>query len=314
MIVRSRSCGRILGVITTVFSVAAGAQDAAGSADYPDVGRFDGSEIIRYEVDNFALTTLATGAVQSEADVESTTLSVEGKVTRILYRVPPGVSALEVFRNFEGAIEGASFESIFSGTPAEIDTYTFQYRHPVEIVDAISISNEIYYLSARKQVAGSETYLSLLVSPHSGGDGQRVRLIAAETKAMETQMVDAAGMQSAILETGRVALYGIYFDTDSATISAESAPTLTEIATFMANAPDVDIIVVGHTDSAGGYEYNMSLSERRASAVVTTLVNDYSVAAERLTSAGVGYLAPAATNDTEEGRGLNRRVELVKDN
>ncbi|HEY5624811.1 MAG TPA: OmpA family protein, partial [Gammaproteobacteria bacterium] len=62
------------------------------------------------------------------------------------------------------------------------------------------------------------------------------------------------------------------------------------------------------------YEYNMSLSQRRADAVVAALVNDYGVAAGRLTSAGVGYLAPAATNDTEEGRGLNRRVELVKGN
>ncbi len=289
------------------------AADVAGSADYPEVGRFQGSEITRYEIENFAQTTLATGPVQSAADVEGTSLSVEGKVTRILYRVPPGVSALEVFRNFEGAIESANYTEIFSGGPTEIDTYTFQYTHPVEILDGISIGSEIYYLAATKQAGGSEIYLGLLVSPHSGGDGQRVRLIAAETKAMETQMIDAAGMRTAIADTGKVTLYGIYFDTDSAMVNAESAPTLMEIAALLASTSDLNIIVVGHTDSAGGYDYNMGLSERRAEAVAAVLVDDYGVDSARLSSAGVGYLAPAASNDTEDGRGLNRRVELVKD-
>ena len=288
--------------------------DVAGGADYAEVGRFQGSEITRYEVENYAQTTLATGPVQSAGDVENTFLTVEGKVTRILYRVPPGVSALELFRNFEATIEEASYDELFSGGPAEIDGYTFQYQHPVEILDGTSIGNEIYYLAAKKQAGGSDIYLALLVSPHSGGDGQRVRLIAAETKTMEIQMINAAGMRSAIAETGKVTLYGMYFDTDSATVKSDSAPTLEEITELLRNSPDLDIIVAGHTDSAGGYDYNISLAERRAQAVATVLIDEYGVDASRLGSAGVGYLAPAASNETEEGRGLNRRVELVKGN
>lgn len=304
----------LAGLVIAFAADSVSAADVAGSADYSDVGRFQGAEITRYEVENYSQTTLATGPVQSADDVENTSLTVEGKVTRILYRIPPGVSALEVFRNFEATIDSADYEQIFSGGPAEIDGYAFQYSHPVEILDAISLGNEIHYLAARKQVAGAEVYLGLLVSPHSGGDGQRVRLIAAETKAMENQMVDATGMQAAINETGKVTLYGIYFDTDSATVNPESAPTLTEIAGLLANSPDLDIIVVGHTDYVGGYEYNMNLSERRANAVTTALTNDYGVDVSRLSSAGVGYLAPAASNETDDGRALNRRVELVKEN
>ena len=288
--------------------------DVAGSSDYPEIGRFVGSEIIRYEADNFAQTVLATGPVLSAADVEGSALTVEGKVTRVLYRVPPGVSPLEVFRNFEAKIGEAGYSALFSGGPGEIDTYTFQYRHPVEIFDGISIGNEIYYHAARKRSGDAELFLALLVSPHSGGDGQRVRLIAAETKAMEMQMVDADAMRTAIAETGKVALYGIYFDTDSAMVKPESQPTLQEIVTLLDDSPELRIIVVGHTDSSGGFEYNMSLSDRRADAVAASLINEHGVAAERLTSAGVGYLAPAATNETEDGRALNRRVELVKDN
>ena len=63
----------------------------------------------------------------------------------------------------------------------------------------------------------------------------------------------------------------------------------------------------------GGYDYNTNLSRRRADAVVAVLINDYGVEGSRLSSAGVGYLAPAASNESEEGRELNRRVELVKD-
>lgn len=308
-----RALGRLCYSLLIVLGVADGA-DVAGSSDYPEIGRFAGSEITRYEVDNFAQTTLATATVLSEADVEASTLTVEGKVTRVLYRVPPGVSPLEVFRNFEARIGDAGYDTLFSGGPAEIDPYTFQYRHPVEILDGISIGNEIYYHAAQKRSGDADIYLSLLVSPHSGGDGQRVRLIAAETKAMEMQMVDADAMRDAIADTGKVALYGIYFDTDSATVRPESQAALQEIATLLGDSPELNIIVVGHTDSSGGFEYNMNLSERRASAVVAALVDEYGIVAERLSSAGVGYLAPAATNDSEDGRALNRRVELVKDN
>ena len=70
--------------------------------------------------------------------------------------------------------------------------------------------------------------------------------------------------------------------------------------------------VVGHTDSTGEYEMNMDLSRRRAAAVIAALTGGHGIAADRLQPAGVGPLAPVASNDTEEGRAKNRRVELVK--
>jgi OOP family OmpA-OmpF porin len=71
--------------------------------------------------------------------------------------------------------------------------------------------------------------------------------------------------------------------------------------------------VVGHTDSVGKIDYNMQLSNARAEAVVKTLITKYGVSQNRLDSYGVGPLAPVASNETEEGRALNRRVELVKE-
>jgi len=124
--------------------------------------------------------------------------------------------------------------------------------------------------------------------------------------------VDAAAMAKDIAATGRVALYGIYFDTDKADIKPESEPTLEEIATLLKQDPKLKLYVVGHTDNVGGYDYNTKLSQRRAASVVNTLTTKHGIQAVRLTAAGVGLLAPVAPNDTEEGRAKNRRVELVK--
>lgn len=301
-------------VFSLIFPAAtAFAADLPGSADYPEIGRFAGSEITFYKVENYGETAFATGPVRSPSDADKTSQKVEGKITRIVYAVPKGVAALEVFRNFEARSGEAGYETIFSGGPGEIRSYDFRYNHPVEILEKISVSDEIHYLFAKKSTSGAEIYLSVLVSPHSGGKGQRVRLIAAETKAMEMQMTDAAKMQRSIGETGKVALYGIYFDTDQAAIKPESKPTLAEIAKLLAAQSALKLIVVGHTDNAGSFAHNIDLSKRRAKAVADALVADYGIAAARLQSDGVGYLAPAATNDTEEGRMLNRRVELVKD-
>lgn len=292
----------------------ASAADVEGSSDYPEIGRYEGSEIVLYRTESYGSTTIATGPVQKKSDAENTSMTVEGDITRIVYHVPEGFSALEVFRNLESRVQEAGYEVIVSGGPDVFKNYTFRYQHPVEILQEISISNTLWYLSAKKQVGEGTTYLSILVSPYSGGAGQRARLIAVTTKAMENRMLDAEKMRTSLLQSGKVALYGIYFATGSSEIQAESSETLREIARLMEENQELNIIVVGHTDDQGSWDYNMELSERRAASVTVSLNSDYGIDSERLRSAGVGYLAPAATNNTVEGRQLNRRVELVSGN
>lgn len=76
--------------------------------------------------------------------------------------------------------------------------------------------------------------------------------------------------------------------------------------------PSLNVRIVGHTDSVGSFEMNMELSRARAEAVVAALVGEHGVAAARLEAHGVGPLAPVATNTTTEGKGKNRRVEIVE--
>ena len=87
---------------------------------------------------------------------------------------------------------------------------------------------------------------------------------------------------------------------------------MVEIAALLKAQPTLKVVIVGHTDSQGTYQYNMDLSQRRAAAVAAELTKTYGIAAARLTTAGVGYLAPLGSNATEDGRALNRRVELVQ--
>lgn len=303
----------ITGVAALLATATVSASDVPGSSDHPDMGRYQGSEIVKYKVEDYGQTVFATGPVRTAADAQSTAKTVEGSVTRILYLVPKGVSPLEVFRNFESRVRDKNYELKFAGAADQIHDYTFKYKHPVEVLGESGLGNGIHYLYAEKSVSGTAHHVSILVAPHAGGKGTYVALIAAQSTPMSMQMVDAEQMQLGLDESGKVSLYGIYFDHDSAAIKPESATTLTEILTLMTSRPDLKIIVVGHTDNAGGYDYNLTLSKRRAKAVKAALIEQYGIDASRLRSDGVGYLAPAATNRTDAGRTLNRRVELVED-
>jgi OmpA-OmpF porin, OOP family len=134
-------------------------------------------------------------------------------------------------------------------------------------------------------------------------------------KAAMTQYVtaDAAALGNDLKSAGHVAVEGIYFDTDKSELKPESAPALEQIAKLLAQNPGFKLKVVGHTDMVGSLDANMKLSQARAEAVVQALVGQHGVAASRLKSYGVGPLTPVATNDTDEGRAKNRRVELVKE-
>jgi len=134
-----------------------------------------------------------------------------------------------------------------------------------------------------------------------------------EKQAMKQDVVaDAASMASSLGVTGKVAIYGIYFDTDKAEIKAESGPALKEIVKMLQTDAGLKVYVVGHTDNVGAFEHNVRLSKDRAASVVSSLTKQYGIAASRLLAYGDGPTAPVAANDTEGGRAKNRRVELVK--
>lgn len=141
-------------------------------------------------------------------------------------------------------------------------------------------------------------------------DDQGFDVFIIETEEMK-QDIDV-NMSEGIDRDGKIALYGILFDVGKSVIKPESAPALQLVIDYLNANPTVKIHVVGHTDNTGLFASNMILSKARAKAVKDYLVTKGKIAATRLGSDGVGSLCPVATNTTDEGKALNRRVEIVK--
>jgi len=306
----------LLGVSIVTPTLAA---DAKGSKDHPLVPRYDGSSIKSYSHSAFDEYPLFIDKITKPKGIESQPESImwlEGRVTRLFYVNPPERSSLEIFRNYEKSLKSAGFETIYSCKKTECGGYRFK--------DAFNgylwlTSDNQRYMAGKLSSEEGDVYVSLFVSPSGAGGGPEkgivfTQLHVIEMEAMEEKMVtiDATEMNKGIDKEGRVALYGILFDVDKDTIKPESKPTLEQITALLTNNPEMNIIIVGHTDNQGEIKYNMDLSTRRAKSVQTALISDYGIAKDRLSAWGVGYLSPVASNKNEAGRTKNRRVELVE--
>ncbi|MFQ5566152.1 MAG: OmpA family protein [Paracoccaceae bacterium] len=291
-------------------AIATAGSDLAGSADHPRIGRFEGAWIVAYDARDFDAYTLPVGPIKGKT---GPSVALEGRVFRIGYKQDPGPSVLEVARNFENRLVERGFEILYQCDAKACGGYDFRYGIEVLPVPQMDVDlSRFRYLAARAPGAEDvpETHVSVLISNVNGQI--RTQVIAVEREAMADRMIDAAAMAEGIATEGRIALYGIHFDYDSAAIRPDSEPSLAEIAKMLKAQPDLKVVIVGHTDSQGSLDYNMGLSKRRAAAVVDALVKQYGIARGRLSSDGVGYLAPVGSNRTEEGRALNRRVEIIE--
>ena len=283
-------------------------RDLPGSRDYPGIGRFAGSVITGYQVKDFDAVRLQAAPFRDGKP--SGERRVEGRVTRIAYRSSPGPSILEVARNFETQLAKAGFEPLVACEADACGGIPF-----TEAIDTLPIPQmwidgfNYRYSASRKAEGGRETFATVLVSKNN--DVVYAQLVVAVIGAIENKMVDAGAMAKGLGEKGHIALYGIYFDTDKAVIKPESRPTLDEIAKLLRAQPQLNVFIVGHTDSQGTFDYNLDLSRRRAEAVAAELAKSYKIANTRLRTAGVGFLAPIGSNASDDGRALNRRVELV---
>jgi OmpA-OmpF porin, OOP family len=208
----------------------------------------------------------------------------EGKFFYLLYSVSDRKneqSGLAVVRNYENALK--------------------------KIGGTIEASDPQRWVNGKVTVEGKEVW----AQAEKGNGVIWVRII--EKGAMEQHIVaDAASFATGLKTTGHVAVEGIYFDTGKSVLKPESTPALEEVAKLLKADASLKLWVVGHTDAVGKVDDNMKLSQARAEAVVTALSTTHGIAAARLKGYGVGPLTPVASNDAEEGRAKNRRVELVK--
>ena len=289
-------------------------QDLEGSKDHALISRYPGSRIVGYVTKEYDEFLFPEGKVENDQPAKSERL--EGKITRITYQAPMGRSTLEVYRNFEDALKRAGFQVVFSC--AEPNCGNGNVAQSVNTDNAINYWNPGFaqrHLSAKlsRAAQGGDVYVSLHIANSTDG-GPGIQLDVIEMKPIESGLVtvNAESLSSDISRSGHASVYGIYFDTGKADVKRESDSALKEVAKLLQAHPELKLCVVGHTDNQGAFDLNMDLSRRRSDAVVAALISKFGIAAARLRAAGDGPTAPVASNDTEEGRAKNRRVELVK--
>ncbi len=281
-------------------------QDVPGSQDHPLISRYPGSIIDDYSSKAYDEYQLPLGAMQSGSTPK--TQRLEGKVTRIHYTMPMGRSTLEVLRNYQDALQRAGFQAMFSCALAQCGTGS------IEGQTGWCGGCSARHISAKLPRSEGDVYLSLHVEQDNENVPAWAEVVIVEMKPMDSGLiaVSAEGLAADITRTGHASVYGIYFDTGKADVKPESAATLKEIARLLQADLRLKLYVVGHTDNLGSFAPNQELSQHRADAVLVALTSRYGVASARLHAIGVGPVAPVASNDTEDGRAKNRRVELVK--
>jgi OmpA-OmpF porin, OOP family len=155
---------------------------------------------------------------------------------------------------------------------------------------------------------GGVTWCRVEVSEGAG----TTTLIIIDEKPLETSLeFGPAQMKAALDAEGKVALYGILFDYDKATLQQSSSKQLQEVLTLLLENPDLGLEIQGHTDGDGSAAYNLELSQQRSDSVLNYLVL-FGISPSRLQAKGYGMSVPVAPNDTTENKAKNRRVELAR--
>ncbi len=251
-------------------------KDLDGAKDHPLLTRMPGYYITGYDTKDW-------DNVDASAYVSGPDATWEGRATRITYEAKTGakpVSMTQIARNYEAAIKKMGGK-------------------------VLSFDGRV--VNGRLEKRGAKTW----VQAAAFNDGAKYELLVVEGKAMEQEVVgDAAALRAGLAAEGKVAVYGILFDTNKAVVKPESEPALAQITKLLAEDAKLRLFVVGHTDGTGTLDANLKLSSARAAAIVAALVSR-GVAASRLEAVGMGPYAPVATNRTDQGRAKNRRVELV---
>lgn len=139
--------------------------------------------------------------------------------------------------------------------------------------------------------------------------GEKTRLPVVSCAANDKPPADPIDQE--LTQHGRMALYGINFDFDSAKLRGNSAPVLDKVAVWLKAHPDAKLEIEGHTDNAGSDAHNQALSQGRADAAKAYLVGT-GIDADRLTTSAFGATKPVVPNDSETHRAQNRRVEIVR--
>jgi outer membrane protein OmpA-like peptidoglycan-associated protein len=308
---------------TSAAKPAAGAKPAAAAADAnpaaapaiaPDPGQawikpFPGSRQTERSTRGFDEYWMPLGKLAGESQADKVA-RIEGKWVHAAYTTPAGPSVPEVFRHYEQEVAKAGLEVVYTCNGVECGEGGRKSNG-----DWWELSDNRRYLAARLARPAGD----LWVSVHVHARGPRAAVVH-EIDVIEARPpvvpppprneAAVATLEKDLEANGRVVLHQLDFVEGRATVLPQSEPVVHAIAELMNHDPGLRLHVVVHSDDSAPWKASMDLTKKRAAAVAS-LLRKYGVASVRVQPAGVGPLAPIASNATSEGRTLNRRVELV---
>lgn len=316
-------------------------KDLKGLTDPAGLKRYTGSVLTYRDDVAYDEVKFPVGKVmyKDEQAVISRSQDRAGQRTMLQYLTPAGKSALEVVRNYQQDLKAAGYKATYECTGeacGSADWITKGYfistlvsgaywanigdNSPAACGNGANIGDFRYALldnpATGSTVAVAAWRPGILSAYCDEAEYQKrtsIMVVKVDPKAREQAMeaLSASEMGKSLDASGKVAVYGILFDTAKADIKPESRASLEQIGTLLKQQTRLKLHVVGHTDNAGTLNGNIDLSKRRAEAVVAALAGTYGIARDRLTANGVASLAPVASNGDEAGKAKNRRVELV---
>lgn len=301
--------------------------DCDGCRDHALLARYPASTLVGADARAYDEAKFPVGPSSRDPDtdeaVKPKTTTWAGRRTRLYYMQPEGRSALEVFANYRQAIDKAGMTVQFSCTGDDcgkqfeqhaVEALGLDLENTLDARIGFSDAEAPRYLVAELARPEGTVHVAVLAAELSTRGRAGLYVAVLEEKPMDQGLVtlDASTLGRDLAAHGKVDVYGIRFDFDDARIKPESKPQLDAIGALLRAQPTLKLRVTGHTDNQGKDAYNRDLSQRRAQAIVTALVGDYGIAAERLAANGLGASAPVASNDTDAGRAQNRRVELTR--
>lgn len=233
-----------------------------------------------------------------------------------IWRFTQNIPRYQLSLIWREALEAQGFETLYNCAQRSCGGYDFRRQLDLALMPDLPVDlRDFAYLA----MEGEEGALTLFFA--GIGEAQRVALSFYPAQTLGDEPPEAAaplrtiphigispplGLQGA----GRLVLQGLEFSSGSASVS-DPQNTLESLAQQLKDTPEQRIALVGHSDMVGGYEGNLRLSRARAASVAQLLQQRYGINAGRIDVYGVAYLAPIAENATDEGRQMNRRVEVV---
>jgi outer membrane protein OmpA-like peptidoglycan-associated protein len=246
--------------------------------------------------DQFSLFITADGQKGYYSHEENT---LSGSVSRIYEMDIPELQQIKYKSNYVRGV--VSDRKTGEKLKAKIELYSIVQNRRVSMVESDSITGE--YLMVLTQGAEYALYVN-----KAGYLFQSLNFNYSETTDLEP-IIRNILLDKAV--SGSVAvLKNLFFDTDKYDLKEKSVTELEKIIYFLSENPAITIEISGHTDNTGNPAYNQQLSERRAQAVYNYLISR-GIEARRIQAKGYGQTRPVASNTTEEGKQLNRRIEFL---